>query len=162
MALTVKQIGAKIVQVLRDSTGIFNKCNELYYRPHTVSYGSTGSKTPGVDEMPSFAVVPSGKERGEDDTDRVFRFSIVVTLEDETVTESTTENGVVVKTYRGSDTLEELLDLAHTAIRAMSNEMYYNDLGFEFEPIEYYPLFVGQMLMQISYPVLIGQYEPTL
>lgn len=162
MALTVKTLGARIVTALRDNAAILSKCTELYYRAHTVSYGSTGDKAPSVDEMPAIAVVPWGKERGEDDRDRIYRFSIVVTLEDDTVTTTTTEKGVVVKTYRGADTLEELLDLAHTAIKAISTELFYNDLGFELEPIEYYPLFVGQLMMEVSYPVLIGQYEPTL
>jgi hypothetical protein len=162
MAVTVKNLGAAIVVALRDSTTIQSKCQEYFYKAHTVMYGSTGDKSPSVDEMPAFAVIPWGKDRGEDDRDRVFRFTIVLTMEDETVTSATSERGVDTKIYRGTDILEELLDLAHTAIRSMNTELFYNDLGWEFEPIEYFPLFVGQVIIEISYPVLIGQYEPSV
>jgi hypothetical protein len=162
MALTSDGIGTKMVEVLRDSQDILDKSNTLYFQPHTVFYGSTGIKAPEVADMPALAVIPWGKERGEDDENRVFTFSVMLTLHDETVNTATTEKGVKVKTFRGASTLETFLDLAMTAIRNMSTEMYYNDKGFEYQPIEFFPLFMGELILTVSFPVLIGGYEPIL
>jgi hypothetical protein len=162
MALTSEEIGNKMVEVLRDSQTILDTSNTLYFKPHTVFYGSTGIKAPDVADMPALAVIPWGKERGEDDENRVFTFSIMVTLHDENVTTATTEKGVKVKTYRGASTLEQYMDESMTAIRAMNTEMFYNDKGFEYQPIEYFPLFMGELILTVSFPVLIGGYEPSL
>jgi len=162
MALTCVDIGEAIYNALGNSTAILSKCDSLFGAIPTIYYGSTGRKAPPPEDFPAFVVISWGKERGEDESNRIFNFTVGLTVHDENLTIETNEYGVKMVKYRGPKSLEELLDLAMTEIRGISNELYFDDKNFDFEPIEYFPLFYGELTLTISYPILIGGYEPTL
>jgi hypothetical protein len=162
MALTNASIGQAIKKALRDSADLKAKCIELYGQPHTVYYGSTGRKSPPPEDFPVFTVVPWSKERGEDLNKRIFTYTITLDVDDETITEETSADGIKTLDYQGPASLEILLDLAMAAIRAISSDLTFEEKTFDYEPIEYFPLFVGELLLTATYPFLLGGFEPTL
>jgi hypothetical protein len=58
--------------------------------------------------------------------------------------------------------LEILLDLARTAVAGISNDLFFDDMSFLYDPVEYFPLFAGALTVNLSFPKLIGGFEPTL
>jgi hypothetical protein len=54
------------------------------------------------------------------------------------------------------------MDLAETAIRAALTDLDFDDLSFDYDAITFFPLFAGALNMTVSFPKLIGSFEPTL
>jgi hypothetical protein len=161
MSLTISAIGQAIKEALRDSAAILAACNDRFGKAHTVFYGASGQESPGSDEFPAFTIVPWGKAKGEEEERRLFNFSIFLELADTMVTESES-SGVVCQDYRGPESLETLLELALTEILGISEELGTDELSFAFNPIEYFPVMVGELTMTLSFPSLIGGFEPTI
>jgi hypothetical protein len=162
VSLTVKGLAAAMTEALRDDASILAYCQDLYGKAHAVFQGAMGVKAPQEGDFPVFTVIGHAKERGEDELNRIFTFTVDLELEDQVSTEATAANGVKTVVYRGAQTLEELLDLAMEAIRGISTEIFFDDKGFDFEPIEYFPVFVGTLTLTVTVPVLIGGFEPTI
>jgi len=160
--LTCNSIGQAIKVALRDSAAILAECDTLFDRPHAVFFGASGQEAAGPEYFPVFTVVPWGKERGEDEDRRLFTFSLVLELEDATITDATTGDGVLTREFRGAATLETLLDLALTEILNISPDLFLEGLSFSFNPVEFFPVMVGEISLVISFPALIGGFEPTL
>jgi hypothetical protein len=160
--LTLNSIGQAIKVALRDSAAILAECDTLFERPHVVFYGASGQETGGPEYFPLFTVVPWGKERGEDEDRRLFTFSLFLELEDTTITDATTGDQVLTREYRGVGSLEDLLDLALAEILNISPDLFLEGVSFSFNPIEFFPVMVGEISLTISFPVLIGGFEPTV
>ena len=161
MPLTLDKIGRAMRDAIRDSVPILSYCQSLYNTTPTIAYGATGTKlTP--EDFPAFSVVPWSKERGEEDEDRIFTFSVILVVTDTTEDEETTAGGVITKTYRGPKLVEDLLDLASDAVRTISTELFFTDKTTEINPVEYYPEIYGELVLTVSFPVLIGGFEPEL
>lgn len=161
---TNDQIGKAIRNAVRDDSAIRSKCQDLFTLNHSVWYGAVGRKGSQKDDDPVYTVIPLGKERGENEseTERIFTFLVGLQIKDSNSTEATTAAGVKTVEFRGPKSLEELLDLAMTAIRAISTELSYDDKTFEYEPPEFFPVFHGTLVLTVTYPILIGGYEPTI
>jgi len=162
MALTIDDIGIAVRDAIRDSTAILNFCTTNFSKTHSVYYGSTGSKSPPPEDHPAFGVVPWAKERGEDEENRIFTISVMLYITDETRDSAQTGSGVIYITYRGLEKLEDLLDLAMTAIKGISSELFFDDKTWEFDPMEHFPMFVGELTLTVTFPILIGGFEPTI
>lgn len=164
MNLTLKAICGAIWKALRDSAEILAACQNLYERPHSVYYGSWGPLSAAAEDYPAFTVLGWEKDRsaGDDDRDRLFQITVGLDIHDETSTEAVTAEGVKTVTYRGMDTLEDLLDLAMAVIEGISTEIIWTEKVFSFEPLENFPVFVGEITLTAAVPILIGGAEPIL
>ncbi len=162
MALTCYDLADKICDAIAESEAIVNKCTALFSKTPKVFRGWSGRTSSQPDAEPIFAVFPLEKEVGEDKSEHNFQMVVQLTVTDESCESETNALGVVVTKYRGPKSLEELLDLAMTEIRALSTELYFNAKRYEYQPIEYFPIFYGELTLTVSYPILIGGYEPTL
>lgn len=94
---------------------------------------------------------PEGEESGIEDGTVVWNFVI-----------EGSSLVIDIINYNGLQKLEILLELAAAEILAISSEIMISELNYSFEPLEYYPLFVGGLDFTVTFPVLIGGYEPTL
>lgn len=164
MPLTCDDIGKAIRDAIRDSSAVRAECQSLFSTNHSVYYGATGTRGAPKEDFPTFTVIPWGKDRGEDEgrTERVFTFGVMLEIEDSAKTEDTTGDGVKYVEFRGPKSLEDLLDLAMTAIDAISNEISFDDKTTELEPVERFPVFEGALTLTVTYPILIGGFEPSI
>jgi hypothetical protein len=160
--LTSDAISQKIFEALRDSDAILDLCQDLFSKPHTVCLGLSGADGPPPEECPVFEVIAWTKERGEGQDNWPFLFSVNLYLEDNEITREITMTGVKTLSYRGTQSLEILLDLARTAVAGISNDLFFDDMSFLYDPVEYFPLFAGALTVNLSFPKLIGGFEPTL
>lgn len=174
MALTARSIKNAILDALSESADLISACLD-YYDTAPVFVGG-GSGRQGADQAPSVTVLAWSRTAGEDDERRSFDLSVLLSVTDETITTTTKtvilEEGeneepdvteeVTIENFAGPDRLEELLEIAAAEIVAISNEITVDSLDYSFEPLEFYPLFIGGLDITISYPVLIGGFEPTL
>jgi len=160
--LTNRAIARKIFETLRDSAAIRAKAEELYGKPHSVYLGFSGSKAPAPENYPAFEIVSWNKERGQNRDSYSFTFSLLLSLEDALLEDGITTAGIYTEVHQGPEAAEELLDMALTAIRGMGADLDFDDLSFDYDPIEYFPLFVGVLTLTITFPALIGGFEPTL
>jgi len=173
MSLTARSIQTALSDALLNSVEIAAQCLEYFGTGHSVSAGGSGRQ--GNTEAPSFAVLVWSRTAGEDDPERVIEASILLTITDATfitktepmsipgeVGEDPSEVDVELVTYGGPEKLETLLELAAAEILSLSSEIMISELSYNFEPLEYFPLFVGGIDFTVTYPVLIGGYEPEL
>lgn len=154
--MTLDDIGQKIMEALRDSTGIASACDTAFDKPHSVFYAVAGSKSPDIADFPAFVIVPSKKSTPENASIHSFEFFLGLAISDDSITEDTTEDGVVTKVMSGATILEDLLDLAATEIRGISANIDISSEDFEIEPVEFFPTQVGSLRLVITIPVLIG------
>lgn len=162
MALTNDAIAQKIFVALRDSAAILAASQSLYSKAHTVCLGLSGVEAPPPEDCPQFEVISWAKERGEAQNNVPLMFSIILSLEDSVITRATTLSGVKTIVYRGPQSLEILLDLVKAALVGISGDLFFDDLSYLYDPVEYFPLFTGILTVNLSFPKLIGGFEPTL
>lgn len=162
MPLTNAAIAAAIFEAIRDDTGIFEACDSRFGKPHLVCLGLSGEDGPAPEECPVFEVIAWNKERGSAPDNWPFAFSVNVFLQDATRDYDTTTSGVRTIVNQGPQSLEALMDLAETAIRAALTDLDVEDLSFDYDAITFFPLFAGALNMNVSYPKLIGGFTPTL
>jgi hypothetical protein len=171
LGLTAISLQTAVTSALAKSAAIAAACVSYFGEPQQVSAGGTGRQ--GQTEAPAFSVVVWSRTAGEDDAERAVELSILLSISDSTITGTTenvdigtheTPNVVVVEvdTYGGPAKLETLLALAAAEVLAISSEIIIIDLNYSFEPLEFYPLFVGGLDFTVTVPVLIGGYEPTI
>ena len=163
MTLSCSTLGLAIAGAIAEDTDIISACQTLWTKNHTVYYGSSGREGPPIEDFPAFQVLPWGKDTSESADDRSFTMVILLAIEDTSIT-TTDADEETAKTvvHRGPTTLETLLDLAVAAARAISNEIFFSFEEQEYEVQEFFPIFLGQVALTITYPVLIGGYEPTI
>jgi hypothetical protein len=161
MSLSNAAIAQKIFAALRDDKPIFDRCQYLFSNPQLVCLGLSGADGPAPDECPVFEVIAWNKERGNAPDNWPFVFSVNIFIQDEVREYDTTTRGVRTIVNRGSQSLEDLLDLAETAIRAALAELDFEDLSFDYDAITFFPLFAGALNVTVSYPKLIGGFTPT-
>lgn len=171
---TARSIKDAILTAIAASADIITKCLEYYDAAPEFIAGGSGRH--GADSSPAFIVLPLSRSAGEDDERRSFQFSILLTVSDDNFTSETRtviiEEGeedepdvtqdVIVENFAGPDRLEELLEYVVEALLSISNELTIESLDYSFEPLEFFPLFVGGLDFTVSYPRLIGGYEPTI
>lgn len=162
MALTNYDIAQKIFEALRDSRDILNICQELFDTPHLVCLGLSGEEGPHPDECPVFEVISWNKERGEAPDNWPFAFSVNIFLRDNQKDYDIMATGVRTIVNRGSQSLEEVMDLAETVISKALAVLDFPDLSYDYDAISFFPLFAGALNMTASHPKLGGGYEPTL
>ncbi len=163
MAVTASAIAGKILEALRDSAAILAKCRELFDKPQAIFSGYTGEQAPGPEYLPCFQIYPAIKVDGEDQDHLSFTVSLELSLEDTEKTEATVEEtGVYTAAYRGPQSLEELLDLAVAAIREISEQLFIDEENSLYDPLEFFPLFVGVLTLTINIPKTAGGFDPTL
>jgi hypothetical protein len=162
MALTNAAVAEKIFEALRDSDDLLDKCQELYGKAHLVCLGLSGEDGPQPEECPVFEVIAWNKERGENQENWPLAFSVNIFLYDDNREFSTTTSGVRTLVNQGAGALETIMDLAQAAITAISAELTFDDLSFDYDAVIFFPLFAGALQVNISFPKLIGGFEPTL
>jgi hypothetical protein len=162
MSLTNDAIATAIFEAIRDSDAILAMCEGLFSTPHLVCLGLSGEDAPGPEACPVFEVIVWNKERGIAPDSWPFAFSVNVFIRDETREYDTTTSGVRTIVNRGAQSLEALMDLAETVIRAALVDLDFMDLSFDYDAVTFYPLFAGALNMNISYPKLIGGFTPSL
>ncbi len=160
--LTCTAIAEKMLEALRDSADILAKCQELFDKPPMIIKGGTGRLSPEDQDYPAFAILSWAKERGELAEDLDFHFTVGLALKDEIYRDDIDVNGVKTRIYQGEESVEQLLDLAAAEILAISSNFTFKDCATILESVEYFPLFMGALHLTISFPVLVGGYEPTL
>ena len=173
MGLTARSVQTALAEALAESIDITAQCLTYFNLTHTVSSGGSGRQ--GAAAQPSFAVTVWSRSAGEDDPERIIECSVMLSIVDESIvnTKKTVsipgeegEEPTIVETgldtYGGPEKLETLLELAAAEVLSLSAEIIIADLTYSFEPLEYFPLFVGGLDFTVTYPVLIGGYEPTL
>ncbi|MCL4502485.1 MAG: hypothetical protein M1438_11630 [Deltaproteobacteria bacterium] len=161
MPLTLTAINQKIFEALRDAAALKAECQARFGKLPAVFSGFTGEMAPMPEKMPYFQLFPAVKQRGEEEDKLLFTVSLELALQDSAVTEATVD-GVYTAMYRGPASLEALLDLAMAAIQEISPDLEFDQEHSFYDPLEYYPLFVGVLTLTISFPNLIGGFEPTL
>ena len=162
MSLTATAIAQKVLEALRDSADILDECQDRFGKAHSVFSGFTGEEAPGSEYQPYFQIYPAIRTEGEEEDKFSFTLSLELGLQDSTLTEATSADGVYTAIYRGPESLEVLLNLARDAIRGISAELEIDQEQSLYDPLEFYPLFVGILTLTITFPKLIGGYEPTL
>jgi hypothetical protein len=160
--LTNDAIATAIFEALRDDVALLEECQGRFDMPHLVCLGLSGEDGPAPDECPVFEVIAWNKERGIAPESRPFVCSVNIFLRDESREYDTTDTGVRTIVNRGPQSLEVLMDLAETAIRTALADLDFDDLSFDYDAITFYPLFAGALNMTVSFPKLIGGFEPTL
>jgi hypothetical protein len=162
MPLTSNAIATGIFEALRDDAAILAECLDRFGVPHLVCLGLSGEDGPAPDECPVFEVIPWNKERGLNPDNIPFICSVNVFIRDAAREYETTSDGVRTIVNQGPESLEVLMDLAETAIRAALTDLDFDDLSFDYDAITFFPLFAGALNMTVSFPKLIGSFEPTL
>jgi hypothetical protein len=162
MPLSNNDIAQKIFEAIRDDAVLLARCEYLFSRPQLVCLGLSGEDGPAPDDCPVFEVIAWNKERGISPDNWPFAFSVNIYLRDETREYDITTSGVRTLVNRGAQSLEAMMDLAETAIRAALADLDFDDLSFDYDAITFFPLFAGALNMNISYPKLIGGFTPTL
>jgi hypothetical protein len=159
MALTCSAIAAAIVEALRADSNIMAKCLDYYGRTPAVYRSASGPKAPENEYFPAFTVLAWGKTAGENDPVKEWDLSVMLELN-----EANEEVGSEAdnRDYLGADRLEELLDLVLAAIRGVSEELFLSRIDFSYEPVEFFPVFVGVLAFTVSFPAVMGGYEPSL
>lgn len=160
--LTLTALVAAMAEAIGASDEIVAQCLSLYSTAPTVHVGASGYQAPETSEFPAFTVLGWSKDKSETEMRRSYDLTVGLVLHDETVSTETSVDGVVTKTYRGAATLETLLDLAMTAIRDISEEIFFDQKTMDLEPIEFFPLFVGELNLTVGFDALIGGAEPSL
>jgi hypothetical protein len=172
VALTAISLQTAITSALAKSVDITAACITAFGGPHRVSAGGTGRQ--GQSNFPAFAVAVWSRSAGEGDAERAIELSILLSITDDTITTTTEDVDIAegedppnvieveVDTYNGPEKLEALLELAAAEVLALSPEVTIRDLNYSFEPLEFFPLFVGGLDFTVTFPVLIGGYEPTI
>lgn len=162
MALLLQDILASAADAIAGDEQIIAKCLDLYGRAATVHVGAAGYQAAESSDYPAFTLLGLTKERTETEPRRVYEITVGLALHDENYATETTVDGVSIKTYRGAATLEDLLDLAMAAIKNISEDLFFDIEIYDFEPVEFYPLFVGEISLTVGFEVFLGGEEPTL
>lgn len=162
MSLTNNAIATAIFEALRDSADILDECRNRFDIPHLVCRSLSGEAGPAPEDCPVLEVIAWNKERGNGPDNWLFAFSVNIYLRDSEREYDTTTTGVRTIVNRGEESLEVIMDLAETAIRAVLAELDFEDLSFDYDAITFYPLFAGALNINVSSPKLIGGYTPTL
>jgi hypothetical protein len=160
--LTTTAIATTIFEALRDDAALLEECQDRFDTPHLVCLGLSGEDGPAPEECPVFEVIAWNKERGIAPDNWPFAFSVNVFLRDESREYDTTVSGVRTIVNQGPESLEVIMDLAETAIRAALAGLDFDDLAFDYDAISFFPLFAGALNINVSYPKLIGGFTPTL
>jgi hypothetical protein len=160
--VTASAISQKILEALRDSPEILAGCEDLFDKAHSVFLGFTGEQAPHKQHFPCFQIYPAVKVDGEAQDNLSFTVGLEVSLEDTHKVEATTAAGVYTAVYRGSQSLEELMDLAVAAIREISPQLFIDEEQSLYDPLEFYPLFVGVFTLTINVPKTAGGFDPQL
>ncbi|OGP69686.1 MAG: hypothetical protein A2Y80_02160 [Deltaproteobacteria bacterium RBG_13_58_19] len=162
MTITNRAIGQKIYEALRDSAAILDRSQELFGVPHAVYYGFSGQQSPSPENLPLFEIMAWGKDRSETQDNRSFSYTLAVSLRDETKTEELLVSGVYAAKYPAADYVEEFLDLAVAEIKAALPDLILEEESYEYDPTEFYPLYVGGVGLTLIFPNLGGGFESTL
>ncbi len=162
MALTSDAIATEIFEALRDSEALLAACQELFDKPQTVCLGLSGEDSPPEEDCPVFEVIAWNKERGQSPDAWPWAFSVNVFLADATKEREITASGVKTIVNRGPQSLEAIMNLAETAILAALADLDFDDISFDYDALTFFPLFAGALNLTISFPKLIGGFEPTL
>lgn len=157
MALTLKAIGHAIKDALIASSALSAKCLDLYDKDATIVYISDKLNPQQVSSYPLIVVMPESRSDGQTRGRVTFTLQLGFAVEQ---TERTDLDEIVH--YQGVDDLEDLMDIAKDIVEAISTELTVDGFDYVFDAVEYYPRAVGTLALEISYPKLIGGYEPTL
>lgn len=160
--LTNDTIATAMFEALRDDAAILAECQSRFSTPHLVCLGLSGGGDPDPEDCPIFEVITWNKERGLAPETWPFVFSVNIFLHDLSREYETTTSGVRTIVNQGPQSLEVLMDLAEAAIRAAMTDLDFDDLSFDYDEITYFPLFAGVLNMTVSFPKLIGGFQPTL
>lgn len=162
--LTIKTLAQKIFTSIRDSSAISSYCTTNFSgAKHSVYYGAREAKSPPDTEYPTFDIIPLGKDRGDADEMRHYTVRVEVAIKDSSKTEATTDpGGIDTVLYNGAEKVEALLDLAMTVIEAIDSELFFPGKVFEINAVEFFPVITGSLNLEITIPVVFGNYEPTI
>lgn len=159
MSLTCAAIVGAITTALRADAAIIAKCQDWYGTDPAVYGSATGNMGPETEIFPALTVAFWGKEAGDDQPVKTWDLSIMCEVSDD----STAAGGDIANLdYVGADRVEELLDLALAVVRGISAELFISNISYSFEPIEFFPIFVGVLAFTVSFPSVMGGYEPSL
>jgi|GEM_PF-4623409 hypothetical protein len=162
--LTMDAIGKALRNAIRDDAAILAYCASEFGSAYAIYYTSGGRKgNPTQIQYPAFVLRPLNKDigQGEAKTDRAYAFSLGLAIEDETQTETTDGNGVLSVEAEGPKVLEDLLDLARTAMRSVSTELFFSEDTMEMDETVFFPVFSAEVSMLITYPITPG-FDPSL
>jgi hypothetical protein len=160
--MTATDIARKIFEQIRDNAAVLALCREKFQKNPRVELGMSGRNAPLDQEAPAFTVLPAGKSRGEEANDRTFDIKIICLISLDDKDNEKTVNGVLTREHEGSETMEQLLDLVMDDLRNVSSELTFFEKRQEYEAVENRSFFVGTLDLGVSFPVLIGGYEPTI
>lgn len=163
MALNNHVIAQKVFEALRDSAALADKCDDLFSQWPVIYLGISGEGGPPPEDCPVLEVTSWNKEQGDAPDSWPFNLSVNIFLRDETRQYATTAKGVKTVVNRGSQSLEEVMDLAAAAIRAALVELDLDDFSFDYDEVSFFPLFAGALNLTVSFPKLGGGgFTPTL
>lgn len=160
--MKVTELAKAIGEQIRDNADVLALCREKFGKNHTIAIDVTGKESLREDQAPLFTVVAQGKSRGEEADHRLFDLEVTAIIKSTNTEQVNTVNGVTTIEHEGTEILENLLDFIMNDLRNISTELTFTQKGQSFETVEFDPLFVGVLSLTVSYPVLIGGYEPTI
>jgi hypothetical protein len=160
--MTAHDIANKIMEQIRDNADVLALCREKFSTNPKIELGMNGRNAPREDDVPGFTIAAAGKSYGEENADRTFEMKIICLISLSDKGKTSTVNGVKTIEHEGSAIMEQLLDLVMDDLRAVSTELTFFEKKQEYEAVENMNLFMGTLDLGVSFPVLIGGYEPTI
>lgn len=155
-------LSKRVAEKIRDNADILAMCRDKFGKNHTVQLDVTGKETKRQNDVPLFSVVSEGKGYGEENEDRTFDLQVGCLIASTDTEIVNTVKGVTMVEHEGLAILEDLLDYIMNDLRSISTELTFSEKGQTYDPVEFAPLFLGTLHIGVSYPVLMGGYEPTL
>lgn len=149
--IPLMDIAMKQARALRDSQPIRDFCLFAYEKPPQIIIGHDVKQKLGRDDCPAILIPRMGKIEGEDS--REFRYFTLIgwmVVNDE---EAEDEDIWILKGLEESDALGQMIyeTLCHLNPNFPVSESHY-----EIEAVEFFPLIVGEMQLNITVPRTMG------
>ena len=135
-------------------------CTSNYSRNHKVYVGLDTRNPPGQSDYPMVAIFPWKQSQGYGKMEQRHEFEIVVGLYDTALRAVAGKSGIIEK--NGIQNLEAMRALVSLAIQGADiDDNWLNDLDTEYDPVEYFPFFLGSSIYKLSTPYYQGD-DPLL
>ena len=151
--LKISDIVNKWKEALVSSEEINAFCMERYGRQPQIRIGVNKKRPPTESDCPVIVLRPGAKREGEYEETYTYVISVGWAIRNET-------EYVVGRTYemQGTEEVDDLGQLILQEIQQISSNYPISTIDYELETIDFFPQFVGEMLLSVCITPLIGGY----
>lgn len=150
--IPLMDIAMRQAEALRDSQAIKGFCLSKYGKLPQIIVGHNVKQKPGKDDCPAILIPRLGKVEGEDS--REFRYFTLVGWMIVNDQETAQDEIRILQGFEESDALGQMI---YETLCLLNPSYPVSESHYEIDAVEFFPMIVGEMQLNITMPRTIGR-----